>query len=213
MFCLKIMPWITCSLNNDDKGQRNNKMRDKTFAEELAHLDEPVKGLDTSNVVSLSLWRESQRVTPNSFIRSTLFSTTQSKDRQWLNQEIIYCEKGLTVKFTGQQLNQEDLALWETLVRWAHHHSLGMECTFAVSSLLTELGLSVGEKEREELHSGVMRLIACSVKFLYKKNFYFGSPVHKMMKDEVTDYYTVELNEKFIQLYEKNKWAVIFCDG
>ncbi len=184
-----------------------------TLAEELAHLDEPVKGLEVGNVVSLSLWQEAKRVTPNHFIRSNLFSTIQSQKRPWLNHEIIYSERGITVKFTGQQLNQKDLALWETLVHRANHHSLGSKCTFTVSSILTELGLPINEKEREELHSGVIRLIACSVQFIYKKNISFGSPIYKIVTDEVTKYCTVELNETFIQLYKENKWAVIFCEG
>ncbi len=188
-------------------------MTDKTLAEELAHLDEPFNEPESSNIVSLPLWKEAKRVRANSFIRSVLFSTIQSKDRPWLSHEIIYSEKGMTVKFTGQQLNQEDFILWETLVRRANHQSLGTECTFTAPSVLAELSLPLCEKKHEELHSGIMRLIACSVQFSYKRNIYFGSPVYNSVKDKLTGYYTVELNEKFIQLYEENKWAVIFCEG
>lgn len=64
-------------------------MTDKKLVEGLAHLGEPVKGPKASNVVSLPLWREAKRGMPISFIRTVLFSTIQSEERKWLDDEII----------------------------------------------------------------------------------------------------------------------------
>jgi len=188
-------------------------MTDKKLVKGLAHLGEPVKGPEASNVVSLPLWREAKRGMPISFIRTVLFSTIQSEERRWLDDEIIYSEQGITVKFQGKQLNQEDLILWETLVRRAKHHSLDTECTFTGPGLLTAMGLPVDEKSLEKLHSGIIRLIACLVQFSDKRNLFFGSPINNSIRDQSTGYYTVRLNKKFIQLYDENQWSVIFCEG
>jgi len=187
-------------------------MTDKTLSEELAGIGELVKESKSGNIVSLSLWKEAKKATPKYFIRSALFLTIQEKEKKWLAGETIYNEKGITVKFTGQQLNHDNLALWEALVRRATLCSSGIVCTFVASSLLIELGLLTGKKEQEELHGRIRDLIACSAQFYYKKNRYFGSPVYSVVKETISDDYhwTVELNENFVRLYEDNKWTAIF---
>ena len=42
---------------------------------------------------------------PNSFLRSALFSAIQSKDREYLEGATLFSQQGITVKFTGRQLN------------------------------------------------------------------------------------------------------------
>jgi hypothetical protein len=90
---------------------------------------------DAAKVVQLPLWAEQKRGTPNSFLRSALFSAIQSKDRVYLEGATLpTSQQGITVKFTGRQLNQEDLTLWEILVHLARQHPLGYQCSFSAHS-------------------------------------------------------------------------------
>lgn len=71
--------------------------------------------------------------------------------------KLFYSEQGITVKFQGKQLNQEDFTLWETLVRRVKHHSLDTECTFTGPGLLAAMGLPVDEKSLEKLRREIQR--------------------------------------------------------
>lgn len=185
------------------------QMTGKSLQETLDRLENRVREKRESKVMQLPLWSGSKRGTPNSFMRSALFSAIQSKDRKWLEDEILYSQKGITVKFTGKQLNQEDLTLWETLVHMARDHPLGAECTFTAHSILKALDLSTGGKEHKRLHSGIIRLTACAVQVTHEGKTYFGSLIEGGIKDEITGYYNIELNKKLIRLYGETQWTAI----
>ena len=110
----------------------------------LARMGRAVTQRQSAEVIQLPLWPEPKRGTPNSFLRSALFSAIQSKDRQFLKEVTLGSQDGVTVKFTGEQLNQEDLTVWETLIHLARQHPLGTTCQFTAHGLLKALGLPTG---------------------------------------------------------------------
>lgn len=162
---------------------------------------------DAAKVVQLPLWADQKRGTPNSFLRSALFSAIQSKDREYLEGATLFSQQGITVKFTGRQLNQEDLTLWEILVHLARQHPLGYQCTFSAHSILKALGLPKGGEQHKQLHNAILRLNACSVEISHEGNTYFGSLIEGGVRNEVTSYYTVELNKKMIRLFGDSQWT------
>jgi hypothetical protein len=160
-------------------------------------------------VIQLPLWPDAKRGTPNSFIRSALFSAIQSKDRVFIDGAILASQEGITVKYTGQQLNQEDLTLWENLVHLAKSHPLGHTCSFTAHGLLKSMGLHTGGDEHERLHKGITRLNACSVQITHEGKTYFGAMIKSGIKDELTSHYTIELNRELIRLYGETQWTQI----
>src|SRR6202044_3095584 len=101
---------------------------------------------------STSALGEQKRGTPNSFLRSSLFAAVQGKDRRFMKEEVLASQNGITVKFTGEQLNQSDLDVWETLVHLARQHPLGHVRSFTAHGLLKALGLHTGNKDHKWLH-------------------------------------------------------------
>jgi hypothetical protein len=157
--------------------------------------------------VSLPVWPETKRATPNAFLRSALFSAIQSKDRKFLDRAVLGGQEGITVRFTGKQLNQEDLTLWETLVHLAKVQPLGNICEFTAYDILKTLGFGDSGKEREILHEGIIRLGACMVEILIdNKNTYFSSLIDHGAKNEETGYYRIQLSKSLIKLYAQNTW-------
>ena len=117
---------------------------DKPIAGSLARMKEVARQREAAQVIQLPLWPEPKRGTPNSFIRSALFAAIQSKDRIFLKEATLASQKGIAVKFTGEQLNQEDLTVWETLAHLARQHPLGQTCEFTAHGLLNSLGMHTG---------------------------------------------------------------------
>ena len=84
-------------------------------------------------VAQLPLWPEPKRGAPNSFIRSALFAAIQGKDRQFMKETVLASQDGIVIKYTGEQLNQADLDVWETIVHLAREQPLSTFCSFTVS--------------------------------------------------------------------------------
>ena len=162
-----------------------------------------------AEVIQLPLWTDKKRGTPNSFIRSALFSAIQGKDRQFIKNATLASQEGITIKFTGEQLNQEDLTLWETLVHLAKVHPLGNICSFTAYGILKALDLNTGGAAHQRLHEGITRLIACAVEITHENKTYTGSLVEGSTKDELTSHYAVRLNRDIIRLYGETQWTGI----
>jgi TrfA protein len=183
--------------------------RVQDIQERCLELAEVTRQRESAQVIQLPLWRDQQRGTPNSFIRSALFAAIQSKDRVFMKGMTLTSQKGITVKFTGEQLNQEDLTLWETLVHLARAHPLGSMCSFTGHGILKSLNVNTGGTEHRRLHEAITRLNACSVEITHEGKTYFGSLIEGGIKDEITSHYTIELNQKLIRLFGESQWTAI----
>ena len=184
-------------LNLEDIQQQIKRM--KAIAEER----------EAAKIVQFPLWQEEKRGTPNSFIRSALFAAIQSKDRVYLEETILASQAGITVKFTGKQLNQEDLTVWETLVHLARQHPLGDVCSFTAYGILKQMGLKADGKQRKALHSSIIRLTACAVEIKGLRYPYAGSLINELLGDETTTSYHIQLNRKLINLFGDDDWTAI----
>lgn len=160
-------------------------------------------------VIQLPLWPEPKRGTPNSFIRSALFAAIHGKDREFLKERIIASQSGITVKFTGEQLNQIDLDVWQTITHFARETPLGTASTFTAHSLLKALGLSTGKSDHKQLHSIIVRLTACAVEITHEGRTYGGPLLKSYRKEEITSYYNVELNKELIKLFGSSQWTAL----
>ena len=77
------------------------------------------KKSQTAATVRLPLWPEPARGVPNSVLRGALFAAIQSKDRQYLKGELLAVQQGIEIRFTGMQLDQSDLDVWEQALHLA----------------------------------------------------------------------------------------------
>lgn len=181
----------------------------KVIITAIERMKESARQREASQIIQLPLWPEPKRGTPNSFIRSALFAAIQSKDRVFLKESTVASQKGIVVKFTGEQLNQEDLSVWETLAHLARQHPLGHQCDFTAHSLLKSLGMHTGLSQHKQLHSTIVRLTACAVEITHEGKTYFGPLVKSGLKDELTSHYRIELNRELIRLFGDNQWTAL----
>jgi hypothetical protein len=184
---------------------KNNDQMDSA----LNRIRQSIAERERTAVVQLPLWPEPKRGAPNSFIRSALFAAILSKDRQYMKEAVIASQDGITVKYTGEQLNQADLDVWETIVHMSREHPLGTFCTFTAHSLLRALGLPTGNSQHKQLHSTILRLTACAVEVTHEGKTYFGPLIKSGAKDEITRHYGVELNRGIIHLFGENLWTAL----
>ena len=183
--------------------------KDRSIEVTLGRMREKVAEREKSAVVQLPLWPEPKRGAPNSFIRSALFAAIQGKDRQYMKEALLASQDGIVIKYTGEQLNQSDLDVWETIVHLAREQPLGTFCSFTAHGLLKALGLPTGNSQHKQLHSTIIRLTACAVEVTHEGKTYFGPLIKSGAKDDLSRHYGVELNKGIIQLFGENQWTAL----
>ena len=164
---------------------------------------------EAAKIVQLPLWPEEKRGTPNSFIRSALFAAIQSKDRVYLENATLFSQQGITVKFTGKQLNQEDMTVWLALVDLARQNPLGNECDFTAYEILKHMSLNDGGDQRDRLHTTINRLTDCTVRIETSRIEYGGHLIDEYKVDKETKHYKITLNKQLIRLFGENDWTAL----
>lgn len=162
-----------------------------------------------NGVVYLPTWREDRRGSSNSFLRSALFAAIQSKDRSDFKKAELFSQQGITITYTGQQLNQEDMTVWLALVDLMNKDPLGTKCQFTGNGILKHMGLGTGGSAHERLNDAILRMTACAVVIKTGTHTYMGSLIHDCVIDEHTKHYNLTLNRHLIKLFGDSDWTAI----
>ena len=161
-----------------------------------------------AKVLQLPLWPEAKRGAPNAVLRGALFAAVH-KDRRYLEDALLAAQDGITVRFTGKQLDQADLDVWEQALHLARTQALGTECHFTAHGFLKALGRSTGKKDYEWLQTALERLTGAVVRISDGRRTYFGTLVEGGIRDEETGRYVVEINTKLAKFYGRTQWTQI----
>ena len=185
-------------------------LTDTAFQQRIAQLGQQGSGrLKDSKVYQLPLWPEPARGIPNPVLRGALFAAVQGKNRAVFQRELLACQKGLQIRFTGIQLDQSDLDVWEQALHLARHHPLGTRCEFSVYGFLKALGRKTGKSEHEWLKNAFARLMGCGVELTnQQERKTYGGSLLEFLRDDESGRYVVIFNPKILTLYEGG-WTAI----
>lgn len=176
-------------------------------ARKAKEANEPEATVKKGEIVQLPLWAEATRGTPNSFLRGALFAAIQGKEREYLKGALLASRDGMKIRFTGMQLDQSDLDVWEQAAELARSHPLGNICHFTIHGFLKALGRSTGKKDHEWLKDVLRRLTSTCVEITHGRYTYGGSLL-EFTRDDKEEIYVLRLNPKIISLY-KAGWSAI----
>jgi len=187
---------------------------DKAFQQRITNLEKHVVArARDSKVYQLPLWTEPTRGIPNPVLRGALFAAVQGKNRSVFQRELLACQKGLQIRFTGIQLDQSDLDVWEQALHLARLHPLGTRCEFSAYGFLKALGRKSGKSEHEWLKNSFARLMGCGVELtdqLERKTY--GGSLLEFMRDDLSGRYVVIFNPKILTFYEGGWTAIDWQD-
>ena len=163
-----------------------------------------------AKVIQLPLWPEPKRGAPNAVLRGALFAAIQGKGRQYmLRKELVSTQDGVTIRYTGAQLDQADLDVWEQALHLARTQALGTECYFTAHGFLKALGRATGKQNHEWLKAAFARLAATAVEITSGGRTYFGSLIEGGAREEATGRYVLEINPKLAKFYGRSQWTQI----
>jgi hypothetical protein len=147
-------------------------------------------------VVSFPIWTRDQQSLLRKILPSVLFTEIEEEDKVYLERSILFSEEGVTVKYTGYQLNQKDFDVWMFLVRGARKTLRDYECNLNTSNVL-EIG------SESHLESCIEHLIACGVEVKNGKYTYCGGLVSSFYEDKITKDQQIILNSDFVKLFKE----------
>lgn len=164
-------------------------------------------------LVQLPLWPEPVRAVPNGFLRSALFGAIAKGKRRYIDGEQIAALDGIEIRYTGQRLDQGDLDVWESVLHAVRLQALGSQCRVTSYALLKLMGKTDTGKNRATLNKRIERLVANAVTVKQGRYTYIGSLIRFAAKDEETQEWVIELDEKLRPLFAADQftqveWAV-----
>ena len=161
------------------------------------------------NVVQLPLWPESVRAVPNGFLRSALFGAIAKGRRRYINGEDLAAVDGVTIRYKGERLDQGDLDVWESVLHAVRLQELGSQCRVTSYALLKLMGKTDTGKNRTTLHNRIERLVANAVTVKQGRYTYIGGLIRFAAKDEETQEWVIELDEKLRPLFAGDQFTQV----
>jgi hypothetical protein len=158
-------------------------------------------------VIELPLWPELARGTPNDVLRSALFAAIH-RGREYIEDRLIAAVNGTSIRYTGRQLEQSDLDVWEQVLHLARQHPLGTVCYFKVGAFLKAIGRSAGKANYKWLATVLTRLTACEVRFKRPGYTHGCGLIASYDIDEHTRLYRVSVDPDTAKLYAAG-WTAI----
>lgn len=161
------------------------------------------------NVVQLPLWPEPVRAVPNGFLRSALFGAIAKGRRRYINGEDLVAIDGVTIRYKGERLDQGDLDVWESVLHAVRLQELGSQCRLTSYALLKLMGKTDTGKNRTTLQNRIERLVANAVTIKQGRYTYIGGLIRFAAKDEETQEWVIELDEKLRPLFAADQFTQI----
>lgn len=165
--------------------------------------------LTTAKVIQLPLWPEPARGVPNVALRSALFGVVKKGTRHYLKKEKIYSQADIELFYTGEQLDQGDLDLHETVTHVCRVQALGSECRVTAYQLLKLMGKGDTGPNRDTLDARLTRMKATAICVSVGRYSYEGSLIDEVWRDKNTKEYVIVLNPKLAALFESDQFTLV----
>jgi hypothetical protein len=140
-------------------------------------------------------------------LRSALFRVIERGQRKALQRTVLAAWPGVTIRYTGVELDQSDLDVWLTVLHIAREQALGVQVPVTAYQLLKMLGKRVGKSGYEWLKVATARLTAGGVEITVDTKTYCGSLIERFTRDERTGHYVLMLNPALVMLFEDDTFT------
>jgi hypothetical protein len=140
-------------------------------------------------LIQLPVWGENRRGLPNDLGRSALFTVRHKRiKRAHLTGTLITSIGDVEIKYTGEELRQDDEDCWLHLLHLARLQPLGTTVTFSARSMLLALGWGTDKSAYDRLHRCIDRLSSNTVHITQitkeKKRNFSGSLIRSFEWEE-----------------------------
>jgi TrfA protein len=169
----------------------------------------------SAKIIQFPLFPEATRPVSNDMARSVLFSCVQGKDRIFIKDALLATVDGVEIRFTGEQLNQDDHDLLMQLIFMACEKPVGAWVTIPAHAILKALCRQVGGKQHRALRADIFRLAAGTVSIRIARDRIEVTGHHLLAKaaqHEDSRYWVYRLDPDLAFLYGGESYTLIDWD-
>ena len=159
-------------------------------------------------VAQLPVWPDATRGVPNGFIRSALFSAVKRGRRKMVDDEVASIA-GVSIRYTGLQLNQNDLTVWESILHESRGMALGEPVRVTAYQLLKIQEKRDNGQNRQLLLDRMERLVNGTVKIKTERYTYIGGLIHDAIRDDDTHEWVIWFNPRLQPLFLHDQYTQI----
>lgn len=155
----------------------------------------------------LPLWDDMRRAVPNPFLRSGLFGMAATSKRRFMNGEQVASLANFDIRYKGEELLQEDLTVWMSLINLARRQRVADAVFFTGYELIQDMGWRLHSESYERAKLCIERLKANSLKVLSKTGdeAYAGSLIREFAYAKASGGRRSKLDDQ-----ADHKWMVRF---
>lgn len=150
---------------------------------------------------------DNKRAIPNAILRSSLFGVVGKGAREYQKDVLKATVGGITIKYTGDQLDQSDLDVYLECLRRLSNFPLGNHVRFSVYNFLKALNRNTGKRDHQWIKCCFVRLTYCTVEINDCKVYYTGHLINEMFRDETSGEFVISLNKSISVLFSDKKWT------
>ena len=182
----------------------NSNPRSKRGKNESQGQDTPQASKKSSSDVKLPRWPHDQYSTPVAILRSALFGVIKPGRRQQLKDQELAAWPGVTIRYTGERLDQADLDVFDEALQHYQYtdYCLGDAVEISSKAFLRSIGRNTGKKDREWLRSSFLRMVASAVQIKVGEVEYVGSLIHAFTYNDKTGRFHLKINPEFAKLFQ-----------
>jgi len=170
----------------------------------LDQLGKAVAKRESAKVYQFPLWGEPQRGVPNDFARSALFSARKGTGTEYLRDIAVFSQAGVNITYTGPQLTQDHLDVFEGIMHLARDMPEGNAVCFTARGLLKLIGRRTSGRDHERLLRTLKDLTATAVTVTGENgDVYWSSLLPEGAAKPSDGYYRVNISRQLIKLFER----------
>lgn len=198
---------IDIMMNNGEVTSFKHAIEVRKMMEQKDNQGEGQQVEDGSKLLMLPYCSDEKKPVPNALLRSALFGVIGKGGRAYEKRVLKAAVNGITVRFTGQQLDQSDLDVWLGCLQLLKEVPVGTQVYFSMKGFLKSLGRNSGKSDKEWLRDSLTRLSACLIEIGDGQRFYSGHLINDFYRDEVDCEYTITLNPKMLSFFSNKSWT------
>lgn len=181
--------------------------------EQRQKAEEEAKLLGTAMQQLLPDIFEDKRAIPNCFLRGALFGMVRKGRRALVADMPIFTMSQYDLSFTGYELDQNDLELWDTLMYLSRERNVDNELRISLYDLCQQMRLSYNQERGRKLEERALRLQLGQVKIQTNNKIFAGSLINNVYIDKEGDgKLVIEYNKKLTPLFSDGDYTLISAD-
>jgi hypothetical protein len=183
------------------------------IADVLARVEAVAERHETAKVYQIEFWPEQHMGVPNEIARSALFAAIKEpKTRKLFDNAPIASQGGFSITYTGQQLDQGHIDIFEGIMHFARRVHEGNRVRLTRYALLKLIGRASGKEQYDWLLHRFNHLTATSVSIMQNsKRIFWGSLLPCGAMDSETGEIVVQISRDLAKLFARGlsrvEWA------